>query len=126
MPTAQAKKTRAALLTYALGFPGAFEDHPWGETVAKVNKKVFVFMGVEDPKQHPLGMTVKIPELAPLVVSLEACEVPGYGLGKSGWITVRFAAADCPSLDGLKEWIEESYRLVAPKKLVKELDGLHP
>jgi hypothetical protein len=27
-----------------------------------------------------------------------------------------------PPLDVLKDWVEESYRLVAPKKLVAELD----
>jgi hypothetical protein len=28
-----------------------------------------------------------------------------------------------PSVDQLKEWIDESYRAQAPKKLVKELDA---
>jgi len=123
MTPAQAKKARTALREFALGLPGAWEDFPWGESVAKVGKKVFCFLGVVDPKQHPLGMTVKIPGLAPAVTSLEACELAGYGLGKSGWVHVRFAAADCPPLDELREWVEDSYRLVAPKKLVKELDA---
>jgi predicted DNA-binding protein (MmcQ/YjbR family) len=120
---AQAKKARAKLREYALSLPGAFEDFPWEESVAKVNKKVFCFLGRDDPKQHPLGMTVKIPQLADLVTSLEACALAGYGLGKSGWVNVAFAAPDCPDLDTLREWVEESYRLIAPKKLVKELDA---
>ena len=32
----------------ALGYPGATEDHPWGETAIKVNGKVFVFLGEDD------------------------------------------------------------------------------
>jgi predicted DNA-binding protein (MmcQ/YjbR family) len=123
MTPAQAKKARAALREFALGLPGAWEDFPWEESVAKVNKKVFCFMGVEDPKRHRLGMTVKIPAVAGLVTSLDACELAGHGLGKSGWVSVAFGAPDCPDLDTLKEWVEDSYRLVAPKKLVKELDG---
>jgi predicted DNA-binding protein (MmcQ/YjbR family) len=123
MTAAQDNKTRAAIRKFALALPGAYEDFPWEESVAKVNKKVFCFLGVEDPKQHRLGMTVKIPQLADLVTGLAACELAGYGLGKSGWVSVAFGAADCPDLDTLKEWVEESYRLIAPKKLVKELDA---
>jgi predicted DNA-binding protein (MmcQ/YjbR family) len=124
MTPAQAKKARAALREFALGLPGAYEDFPWGDgSVAKVNKKIFCVLGVGDPKLYPLGITVKIPALAGLVTSLEACELAGYGLGKSGWVAVAMAAPDCPDLDTLLEWVEDSYRLIAPKKLVKELDG---
>ena len=39
----------------------------------------------------------------------------GYGLGDSGWVSVKFG----PGLpfDMLRDWIDESYRAVAPKKL---------
>jgi len=30
---------------------------------------------------------------------------------------------EIPPLDQLKEWVEESYRAQAPRKLVKELDA---
>ena len=41
--------TRKALLAHALRHDGAWEDHPWGEDVAKVGKKIFVFFGQEGP-----------------------------------------------------------------------------
>ena len=47
---------------------------------------------------------------------------PGYGLGRSGWVTVPLRAPGM-TLDLLRDWIEESYRIVAPKRLVAELDG---
>ena len=37
-----------ALRTYALTFPEAHEDFPWGERVVKVRDKVFVFLGRGD------------------------------------------------------------------------------
>src|SRR4029078_6279774 len=46
----------------------------------------------------------------------------GYGRGRAGWVSATFARGDKPPVDLLEEWIEESYRAVAPKKLVKLLD----
>jgi hypothetical protein len=40
----------------------------------------------------------------------------GYGLGASGWVNINFAEANMP-FDVLRDWITESYRAVAPKKL---------
>ena len=44
----------------AFAFPEAWEDHPWGESVAKVGKKVFVFFGSTDGDE-PFGFSVKLP-----------------------------------------------------------------
>ena len=45
----------------------------------------------------------------------------GYGLGKAGWITARFTKQDKIDVAMLKGWIDESYRAIAPKTLVKKL-----
>ncbi|HET7521010.1 MAG TPA: MmcQ/YjbR family DNA-binding protein [Candidatus Limnocylindria bacterium] len=53
---------RATLVAHALGLPEAREDHPWGETVAKVGKKVFVFFGMDpDEADDTTHLTVKLP-----------------------------------------------------------------
>ena len=39
-----AMAAREQLRTFALGLPGAYEEFPWGESVVKVNKKMFVFL----------------------------------------------------------------------------------
>jgi hypothetical protein len=61
-----------------------------------------------------------------MALSLPFASPTGYGLGKSGWVTARFAAKDKPPLEMLRKWIEESYRAVAPKELVKLLDQAAP
>ena len=62
----------------------AYRYSPWGETVAKVNKKVFVFLGVDDGS-YPLGITVKLKDESAHAHALTCpgAEPAGYGLGKS-------------------------------------------
>ena len=110
-------RARERLLRFALGLPEAYEDHPWDETVAKVRKKVFVFFG-----GTPKLMTVKLAESHAHALSIDGAEPTGYGLGRSGWVNV---PVDAPELSHelLCDWIEESYRIVAPKRLVAQLDG---
>jgi predicted DNA-binding protein (MmcQ/YjbR family) len=101
------------LLSFALSLPGAWEDHPWGETVAKVRTKIFVFLG-------PERLTVKLEESHEHALSIDGAVPTGYGLGRAGWVTVPVAGVP---VDVLRDWIEESYRIVAPKRLVAELDA---
>ena len=116
--TSPAQRVEAALRSFALGFPEAHEDFPWGERVIKVRKRVFVFMGVGD---GGLSMSVKLPESQNIALMLPFAEPTGYGLGKSGWVTARFDPQERPPEHMLCDWVEESYRAVAPKKLVVAL-----
>ena len=43
-------------------------------------------------------------------------EPTGYGLGKAGWVSARFEPGDDVPVDLLKQWIDESYAAVAPKR----------
>ena len=108
---------REKLLEFALSLPEAWEDHPWGESVAKVRSKVFVFFGSAGSGR----IMMKLDEAHGHALSIEGAEPTGYGLGKSGWVTVPLAA-DGVDLELLRDWIEESYRIVAPKRLVATLD----
>jgi predicted DNA-binding protein (MmcQ/YjbR family) len=45
----------------------------------------------------------------------------GYNLDRGGWVTVD-APEDAP-MEMLIAWVEESYRAVAPRRLVTELEG---
>jgi len=110
---------RAQLLEFALSLPEAFEDHPWGESVVKVRGKIFVFLGA-DGSPRP-RMTVKLDESHGHALSIDGAERTGYGLGKSGWVTVPLRAEGVDT-QILGDWVEESYRIVAPKRLAAELD----
>jgi len=92
------KQLETVLRDYAMSFPGATEDFPWGERVIKVNKKVFVFMGKDQAEDF--SMSVKLP--TSLEVAMDVSEKL------------------------LKGWIGESYRAVAPARLVSQLDGKPP
>ncbi|MFE9444177.1 MmcQ/YjbR family DNA-binding protein [Streptomyces sp. NPDC006602] len=123
VPKNALKKWRKAR-DFALGLPGVTEEFPWGETVAKVNKKVFVFLGVDDGS-HPLGLTVKLKEEAAHAHALTCpgAEPAGYGLGKAGWVSVPLERQGAPAAELLCDWVEESYRAIAPKRLTAELDA---
>jgi predicted DNA-binding protein (MmcQ/YjbR family) len=124
------------LRAFALSLPGAHEDFPWGERVAKVGKKVFVFLGRDEEQRAKLspakqehmgppgsyGVSVKLPESGARVLQRRFASPTEYGLGAKGWVSLMFLAGDKAPMDELKGWIEESYRAIAPKKLVKQLD----
>ena len=105
---------------FALGLPEAWEDHPWGDTVVKVGKKIFLFLG-SPAEDGTLGFSVKLPHSNDEALSLPFTVPTGYGLGRGGWVTVT-APPDAP-LDLFIGWIEESYRAVAPRALVARLDS---
>lgn len=110
----------AFLKARALALPGAAEEFPWGESAFKVKGKVFVFAR---PHEGALTAGLKLPDSHPYALTKPYAEPTGYGLGKHGWVTLTFRTGTDVPLDLLEEWIEESYRAVAPKKLVLELNA---
>jgi predicted DNA-binding protein (MmcQ/YjbR family) len=106
---------RDRLLKFAIGLPEAWEDHPWEETVVKVRKKIFLFLGSE-------AISVKLPASAEEALAVDGAAPTGYGLGRAGWVRVPLGPSAPPAVV-LCDWIEESYRTVAPKTLSRLLDG---
>lgn len=119
-PTLRAIRNR--MIKAALAYPGAREDHPWGETVVKVKDKVFAFCGLAQGGDT-LHLTAKLPITGAMALGLPFAKPTGYNLGKSGWVSASFSDPDEVPEPLLLEWIDESYRAIAPKKLIAELDG---
>jgi len=114
------KQIEAELRKYAMRYPDVTEDFPWGERAIKTNGKAFMFMRAGD---EALSLSVKLPQSRDMAVEFPWAEPTHYGMGKHGWVTATLNAKSKPPLDLIKAWIDESFRAVAPKKVVAELDG---
>ena len=114
------KAVEANLRSYALAFPEAYEEFPWGHRAIKVRGKVFLFMARD---ADGLSLSTKLPSSGLVALDLPFASPTEYGLGKSGWVTARFAPRDRIPVRILRDWIEESYSAVAPKKLLQKDPG---
>ena len=103
-----------AVRNAALGLPGAWEDHPWGqEPVFKNAKgKIFVFCGLG--AGTAFSATVKLPPAeGEEALSLPFVSVARY-VGRYGWVTV--GVSNPFELEVLLEWIARSYEVVGGAK----------
>jgi predicted DNA-binding protein (MmcQ/YjbR family) len=110
------------LRRYGLAFPGAHRKAPWPDhDDLAVNDKTFAYLPAKGAERFTLS--VKLPYTGEAALDLPFASPTAYGLGRSGWVSFAPADDDIPPLDQLKDWIEESYRAQAPKRLVKELEA---
>jgi predicted DNA-binding protein (MmcQ/YjbR family) len=109
------------LRAFGLAYPGAHTKSPWpGHDDLTVNGKTFAYLSVEG---DPFSLSVKLPYTSYEALKLPFTKPTGYGLGKSGWVTIEPPTGQLPSLAILKSWIDESYRAQAPKKLAASYVG---
>ena len=111
----------AQLRGWGLTLPGAHSKAPWPEhDDLAVNDKTFAYLPA---KGRPFSLSCKLPYTGYEALQLPFAQPTGYGLGKSGWVSFTLPEDQLPDLVQLKEWVEESYRAQAPRRLVKELDA---
>lgn len=109
------------LRAFGLAYPEAGTKSPWPEHMdLVVRDKTFAFMSVAGV---PLSISCKLPQSSEAALLLPFAKPTAYGLGKSGWVSAQFADGEAPPVALLKQWIDESYRAQAPKKLVAQLSG---
>jgi len=119
-PSAARKQLRA----HALKHPEAWADEPWpGDHVAKVGKKIFVFLGGEG---SDVSLGVKLPRSLLFARAQKFVTKMGYGMDKSGWVAARFGKGDEIPLKLLLSWIDESYETVAATALPKRKRAAEP
>jgi predicted DNA-binding protein (MmcQ/YjbR family) len=117
------EKLEATLRAFALAYPETHEDFPWGHRAIKVRGKVFAFLNVENDE---LTVSVKLPHSRDIAHDLPWTEPTHYGMGKHGWVTAHLRPKEKPPLDLIRAWIDESFRAIAPKTLVKSLPARVP
>jgi len=118
------KKSDAAaekLRKYGLTYPGAHLKSPWPDHKdLAVNDKTFAYLSVPG---KPVSISCKLKASGKQALKLPFTTPTHYGLGKWGWVTATIEKGELP-LELFKQWIDESYRYQAPKKLVRELDAM--
>jgi len=110
----------------ALGFPEVFEKVSWGRPVFCA-PKMFAMYGGNAKNDgamvpYPHSVLIKVDESErPALQQDPRFYYPAY-LGPSGWLGLDLSAA-AVDWDEVHELLDASFRLVAPKRLVKLLDG---
>ena len=104
-----------ALRQLALQYPQAEEGIACQGTAIecstfKARNKAFLFLGAG-------VIRLKLHESLAEAVKLAAKEPGRYKVGANGWVAVTLTGDASPPLDLLTRWLDESYRLLAPKQL---------
>ena len=110
----------AELREICLAFPESAEVEAWGRPTFRAGKKLFaVFSGTDE---HPYSVIFKPePEERPALVDDGRFYSPPY-FGPSGWLALDFDAAPVDWQE-VAELLECSYRQVALKRMLKQLDA---
>ncbi|WP_164017442.1 MmcQ/YjbR family DNA-binding protein [Pyxidicoccus trucidator] len=119
-PDPKLKAAEDRLREVMLALPEATEDFPWGHRAAKVKGKMFAILVLEDAG---LTVTTKLPDSNEAALTLPFTAPTGYGMGKSGWVTSTFKVGDDVPVELLGQWVHESFRAVAPQRVLKAMGG---
>lgn len=100
----------------ALGYPDTSEDFPWDHHAYKAaGKKTFLFLtGLEG---GGFNCSMKLPFRNEEALRIKGAAPTGYGMAASGWVTFTFGPKAKAPLPKLVDYLDESWRAVAPKRL---------
>jgi hypothetical protein len=108
------------LLRIALSLPETTEDWPWGSIHCKVAGKIFVGWGRGEDGAMSIGLRTT-PALQSMLVASDPRVTIAKYTGKYGGIDIRLDPK--PDWAEVEHFIVESWRIVAPKKVVAAYDA---
>jgi predicted DNA-binding protein (MmcQ/YjbR family) len=90
-----------------------------GEPTFRVGGKNFIFAGVDG---RTITVKLTLDEAAAVVATDPEAVPTGYGLGRSGWVSITLTSRPSAARwREVEEWIRTSYTLVAPKRLARQV-----
>lgn len=107
-----------------LGLPEAHEVEAWGEPTFRVRNKIFAMYASAD-NHHGGGRPAVWLKAAPgqqaqMIKAMPQTYFKPPYVGASGWVGI-WLDGD-PDWESIAEFLSDSYRLIAPKRLVSQLD----
>ena len=116
---ARRKSTLETVRRICLSLPETEETPTWGKPHFRVKRKIFAGYG-EEKGRETIGFKLEM-EHAELLVQNDKRFTRAPYVGHKGWVSMD--AAGAKDEKELRSLILESYRLIAPKKLVAQLDA---
>lgn len=104
----------------ATAYPDLTEGTSCAKVAFKVKGKSFVFVEQKDGEWNAM---VKLDASLADAKARQKKQPNNISVGNHGWTTLKFKNGKGPPKTVLRRWIDESFRLLAPKKVVAELDS---
>lgn len=108
-----------AIRKIAFKFPEVTEGASCVNRAFKAGKKSFLFLGM---KADTYSVRLKLQASLAEAEKLEQKSPETYSVGMHGWTLITLPHSKNPPKGLMPRWIEESYRLLAPKKLVAQIE----
>ena len=102
----------------AKSYPQVVAGTSCNKTSYKAGGKSFLFVG---EKADTYNVLLKLKDCLPEAEALAKKKPDQYFPGSSGWVKVEMPLGKSPPKGTWQRWIDESFRLIVPKKIVAEM-----
>ena len=122
-PSRPESNAMQALREIAFRYPEVEEGASCHNRAFKARKKAFLFMGMDDDSWN---VKIKLGGSLPEAEALSEKSPDNFSVGGHGWTEVTFPHDQSPPAGLMERWIDESFRLLIAKTLVKTLPESGP